>query len=81
MTRSWSTHRHDTWAAYLDDQWRGDPDGVHTVLDLCCGTGLMSAALARLGYQVTGVDDSLPMLARARRRAWPGRRSAPADPS
>jgi predicted TPR repeat methyltransferase len=40
----WST-RTDTWAAYLHDRWRGDPDGVHTVLDLCCGTGLMSAAL------------------------------------
>ena len=62
---------HDTWAAYLHDRWRGDPDGVHTVLDLCCGTGLMSAALARLGYQVTGVDNSLPMLARARRRVGP----------
>ena len=63
---------HDTWAAYLHEQWRGDPDGVRTVLDLCCGTGLMTVALARLGYQVTGVDASAPMLARARQRAGPG---------
>ena len=62
---------HDGWAAYLDDQWRRDPDGVHTVLDLCCGSGLMTVALARLGYQVTGVDASLPMLARARQRMGP----------
>jgi SAM-dependent methyltransferase len=63
---------HDRWAGYLHDQWRGDPDAVHTVLDLCCGTGLMSAALARLGYRPTGVDSSGPMLARARRRVGPG---------
>ena len=63
---------HETWAAYLHDRWRSDPAGVHMVLDLCCGTGLMTVALARLGYEVTGVDASAPMLARARRRAGPG---------
>lgn len=62
---------HEAWAAYLHDQWRSDPDGVHTVLDLCCGSGLMTVAVARLGYQVTGVDTSLPMLARARQRVSP----------
>lgn len=62
---------HEAWAGYLVDQWRGDPDGVHTVLDLCCGSGLMTDALARLGYQITGVDTSLPMLARARQRVGP----------
>jgi SAM-dependent methyltransferase len=62
---------HEGWAAYLDDQWRGDLDGVHAVLDLCCGTGLMTVALTRLGYRVIGVDASLPMLARARQRLGP----------
>jgi SAM-dependent methyltransferase len=58
---------HERWAAHLDELWRADGDGVHTVLDLCCGTGLMAKALIRLGYRVTGVDGSPAMLARARR--------------
>jgi len=62
---------HERWAAYLDELWRADSDGVHTVLDLCCGTGLMADALIRLGYRVTGVDGSLAMLTRARQRLGP----------
>jgi len=41
---------------------------VRTVLDVCCGTGLMAAALTTLGYRVAGVDASSSMLARARAR-------------
>jgi SAM-dependent methyltransferase len=41
---------------------------VHTVLDLCCGTGLLAGELAGLGYHVTGVDASPEMLDVARRR-------------
>lgn len=35
------------------------------VLDLCCGSGVYTTPLARHGYQVTGVDVSAPLLARA----------------
>ncbi len=38
------------------------------VLDLGCGTGALAVQLARKGCWVTGVDISLPMLARAGRR-------------
>lgn len=41
-------------------------------LDLCCGTGDLSLAVARLGggdVEVTGVDYSQPMLARAGQKA------------
>jgi predicted TPR repeat methyltransferase len=62
---------HDRWAAYLDDLWAADSDGVHTVLDLCCGTGLMADALRKLGYRVTGVDGSPAMLARGRQLLGP----------
>jgi predicted TPR repeat methyltransferase len=62
---------HERWAAYLTEVWRADNDGVHSVLDLCCGTGLMSAALVALGYRVTGVDGSAAMLARARHLLGP----------
>lgn len=36
------------------------------VLDLCCGTGRYCVALARLGYEVTGVDRTRPYLDQAR---------------
>lgn len=53
------------------------PPGAH-VLDLCCGTGVASAALLAHGYRVTGVDASAGMLAHARRRA-PGARFVTGD--
>jgi SAM-dependent methyltransferase len=59
------------WAAFLHDLWRSDRGGVHTVLDVCCGTGLMASELVALGYRVVGVDASAQMLARARRRLGP----------
>jgi SAM-dependent methyltransferase len=60
-------HCHRLWASYLHELWISDPAGVHSVLDLGCGTGLMAAALTSYGYRVTGVDSSAAMLARARR--------------
>src|SRR5882672_10220338 len=38
-------------------------------LDVCCGTGDVTFALARAGAEATGFDFSEPMLAVARRRA------------
>jgi 2-polyprenyl-6-hydroxyphenyl methylase/3-demethylubiquinone-9 3-methyltransferase len=39
------------------------------VVDLGCGGGLLSEAMARAGARVTGVDASLPAIAAARRHA------------
>ncbi|MBY0508084.1 MAG: class I SAM-dependent methyltransferase [Bryobacteraceae bacterium] len=39
------------------------------VLDVCCGTGQMAAALTSEGYRVTGVDGSAGMIAHARKNA------------
>src|SRR5688572_20558593 len=39
------------------------------VLDLACGWGRHSIALARAGFRVTGLDLSETLLARARKRA------------
>lgn len=40
-----------------------------SALDLCCGTGDLTLALARTGAAATGLDFSEPMLAVARQRA------------
>lgn len=42
---------------------------IRSVLDLGCGTGNHALPLARLGYQVTGIDLSAGMLAHAREKA------------
>ena len=56
---------------FLDELFGADEETVADVLDLGCGTGLLAAELAALGYRVTGVDASEAMLARARRRLGP----------
>ena len=59
---------HGAWASFLHELWSDDESGVHNVLDICCGTGLLAVELAALGYQVVGLDGSEAMLARARQR-------------
>src|SRR5262245_13391441 len=41
---------------------------AHTILDLGCGTGLLTRELARDGHVVIGVDPAAAMLAYARRQ-------------
>jgi predicted TPR repeat methyltransferase len=62
---------HGHWASFLDELWSGDPEGVCSVLDLCCGTGLLAGELIARGYRVVGVDASEAMLALARERLGP----------
>jgi SAM-dependent methyltransferase len=44
------------------------PQGEHTVVDLCCGPGMVSGALIIGGWHVIGVDASRSMVTRARGR-------------
>ncbi len=55
------------WIAKVLNEHGLKPDG--RVLDLCCGVGRHSLALARLGHEVVGVDLSPAHLERARRLA------------
>ncbi|MFI6735055.1 class I SAM-dependent methyltransferase [Nonomuraea sp. NPDC050451] len=63
-------------ARFVDDQIRrfgGGPElldggGGPTLLDVGCGTGRDAGHLARLGYDVTGIDVSQPVLDHARGR-------------
>ncbi len=45
------------------------PHGNATVLDIGCGTGSLSVAIAALGHQVTGIDLSPAMIALAKAKA------------
>ena len=62
---------HDRWASFLHELWCADAEGVRSVLDLCCGTGLLAGELAARGYRVVGVDASEAMLTLARKRLGP----------
>jgi len=51
----------------LTERWARAIGGP--LLDLACGTGRMAFRMAALGYQVTGVDITPEMIARARQKA------------
>lgn len=56
-------------ADYLEKLFRRSQIPVHTVLDLACGTGEMTAVLTERGYELIAADASPDMLARAREKA------------
>lgn len=76
---------YDAFAWFFNKYWSGEISGqmlsaVERVLlprlpqdarllDLCCGTGQLAAALTEQGYNVTGLDSSPEMLRFARRNA------------
>ncbi len=61
---------YEKWALYIDEKIKAHSDiDVSLVLDLCCGTGAMTLALDKLGYDMTGIDLSPEMLDIARQKA------------
>ena len=61
------------WADFLEECFRRWlPKRPELVLDLACGTGRMTAELARRGYDMIGVDGSAEMLSEAYSRAGGG---------
>jgi ubiquinone/menaquinone biosynthesis C-methylase UbiE len=57
----------DAWSRLIR-RHIGDGDG-RTALDLACGTGVMTMLMHGLGFKVTGLDFTKPMMARARRKS------------
>lgn len=63
------------WAGYIDGlvkRYCGTPgtDGKRTLCDLGCGTGKTTVELAKLGYDVMGIDLSVNMLSEAAGRSF-----------
>lgn len=60
---------YSAWADFVDRIIKKEgAEKTSLVLDLGCGTGSMTFALAKLGYDMTGVDSSAEMLDIARKR-------------
>lgn len=53
---------YEDWADYLERLFVRGGRAVRSVVDLGCGTGSLTAVLARRGYALTGVDLSEDML-------------------
>ena len=53
---------YDDECGFVDTLIRKNVPRAKSVLDLCCGTGEHAIRMARLGYAVTGVDQSQDML-------------------
>ena len=61
---------YESWAAYLNDVLSQKVEKGGIVLDLACGTGNITLKLAKMGYDMIGVDMSEDMLAEANRKAY-----------
>jgi SAM-dependent methyltransferase len=59
---------YERWADYIEKQFQRCGRKIHTVLDLACGTGSLTLALANRGYEMIGADASAEMLAMAQEK-------------
>ena len=67
--RLWSVPGQEVTPAEIDALASFLPTAPARVLDVACGAGRYAIALARRGYELTGIDIAAPFLERARRRA------------
>lgn len=74
----WGSDFHEQAARVFDRHIFPKLPAGARILDVCCGTGDLSAILATRGYKVTGIDGSEEMLRYARKRA-PGAEFLQAD--
>jgi len=63
---------YEDWAAYINTTLQKHLAAAHApiVLDLACGTGSITTRLAKMGYDMIGVDASVDMLAEAQQKAY-----------
>lgn len=67
---------YETWAKYLHQHLQTQASSENIVLDLACGTGSLTFALAELGYDMIGADMSQDMLSQAMEKTYdfPGKK-------
>lgn len=56
------------FADFYEAEFARDGGEFRLLLDLCCGTGTLTAEMARRGYEMIGVDASSDMLMQAREK-------------
>lgn len=56
------------WVSYLEQVWQYHNDRPKTILDVACGTGVVTRLLSRRKYEVTGIDLAPKMIERAREK-------------
>ncbi|WP_274911229.1 class I SAM-dependent DNA methyltransferase [Streptomyces sp. WZ-12] len=64
----WGESPRTRMADFIERLWAARGQRVHRVLELCCGTGLMTEQLVGRGYEVIALDRSETMLALAKNR-------------
>ena len=73
MTNQWNAAQYDAKYAFVYEKAKGlvdmlAPKAGEQILDLGCGTGALTAEIARRGAEVLGVDPSEEMISRAREK-------------
>lgn len=56
---------YEQFADFYQTVFSRDGGEFHLLLDLCCGTGTLTAMMTRRGYEMIGVDASVDMLIKA----------------
>lgn len=60
---------YQAFAAYYEAEFARKGGEFRLLLDLCCGTGTLTALMAARGYEMIAVDASEDMLMEAREKA------------
>lgn len=61
---------YDAWVTFVREQADAYDVTCKRMLDIACGTGELSIRLARAGYEVTAIDQSVDMLTVAENKAF-----------
>lgn len=72
IVENWGEKPPTVRADFLRDLWAGQDRPVRSVLEVCCGTGLVLEQVALRGFDVTGLDGSREMLQYAAKRLGSG---------
>lgn len=60
---------YEKWTGFIVESWKKENKNTNLVLDLGCGTGIITNMLHQKGYDMIGIDSSTEMLSVAQERA------------